>query len=69
MSDIKKALEIPGTRKVNKLFAAPTKNQTAAHPFMPAGDDYGVGKAQPIGMKPGKAESCVPKGAACLPLK
>ena len=36
-------------RTSSKDFVAPTKEQATTGRFMQAGDDYGVGKTQPVG--------------------
>lgn len=57
------------SRRVNENFVAPTKNETAMHPWMPAGDNYGVGTAQPIGTIAQSGASAVPHGCKCTDLK
>lgn len=55
----------PKQKKSDFLFAAPDKNQSSLDAYMPAGDDYGVGFAQPNGTKEVSNKSVVPKGAQC----
>jgi len=39
----------PKSRKADKNFAAPTKEQATTGRFMPAGDSYGTGFRQKVG--------------------
>ena len=56
------------TRKSSKTFAAPDKEQATTGRFMPAGDNYGVGHANPIGTfrVTGMAGGPIPQTSVCF---
>jgi len=56
----------PKERKSSKTFAAPTKDQAFSGKFMAAGDDYGVGFAQPIGTTKETSKLYVPQESRCF---
>lgn len=53
----------PKQRVTSVNYRAPTKNEAAMTPQIPAGDDYGVGFNPPEGTKNSSGASRVPKGA------
>ena len=54
-------------RKSSKGFAAPTKEQATTGRYMAAGDDYGVGRKQPVGREgnPKSDAAVLPKKSKC----
>ena len=56
----------PKKRESSKTFAAPTKCQAYDGRFMMAGDDYGVGFAQPIGTEKQTGKEAIPQKSKCF---
>lgn len=56
------------SRKATSTFAAPRKEQATTGRFMDAGDTYGVGFKQPVGMEKVSTKTPIPQKAfACYP--
>jgi len=56
----------PRERKADKTFAAPTRDQAYSGRFMAAGDNYGVGFAQPVGKEKASGAMYIPQESRCF---